>query len=314
MALELLTLVAVVDRVERITELLMMLLDAEHPLTFEEILARSAIYGERSEATRKSFERDKALLRSLGVEIHTTIEPSNGSTRYRVRPEDYFLPDLGLTEAEQLSLQLAASAIRLDEAWDDQAMAKLGATSNAPPMVVAELPSLGQLPIIHSAIRARAPLSFVYAGKQRELDGYGVFYRDGNWYLNGNDGVAAKTFRIDRIDGQVRVGESASYDLPESFDSIEIMPLDPLLIGEGDATVARVWIDQHAAGRVARLRGEEAIVQRNDDGSAVFSVPVRNRPAFRSWLLGLRDHAEVLEPADLRADTIRWLSAIAEPG
>ena len=36
-----------------------------------------------------------------------------------------------------------------------------------------------------------------------------------------------------------------------------------------------------------------------------------NREAFRTWVLGLLDHAEVLEPDELRADVISWLEAIA---
>jgi hypothetical protein len=35
--------------------------------------------------------------------------------------------------------------------------------------------------------------------------------------------------------------------------------------------------------------------------------------AFRSWLLGLGLHAEVLAPADVRADVIEWLTRIAAP-
>lgn len=313
MALKLLRLALVADRVERITELLMMLLDAEQPLTFEDILERSGIYGDRSEAARKSFERDKALLRSLGIAIDTAIDRSNGTTRYRIRPEDYFLPDLGLTESEQLSLQLAASAIRLDEAWDEQALAKIGGASHGPPMVVAELPSLGELPVIHAAIRSRAALQFDYGSKARNVQGYGVFYRDGHWYLHGADAGTAKTFRIDRIDGSVEAGPPGSYELPDSFDSAQVMPLDPLLIGEGAAVVASVWIDRSAARRVERLRGSDAVTERNDDGSIVIDVPVRNRRAFRSWVLGLRDHARVLGPPELRADVVQWLQALAAP-
>lgn len=300
----------VADRVERITELLMMLLDAEQPITFEQILERSSLYGDRSEATRKSFERDKSLLRSLGVEIDTTIDRSNGVTRYRIRPDDYFLPDLDLSEAEQLSLQLAAAAVRLDEAWDEAALSKLGGTGETPPMVVAELPSLGELPAIHAAIRDRAPLHFVYGGRRRTVLGFGVFYRDGNWYLHGDDDGTAKTFRIDRVEGGVDRGDTRSYDLPDDFDSTDVMPRDPLLIGEGDAVVASVWVDRTLAARVVRLRGSAAVIDRRDDGSVVVEVPVRNRQAFRSWVLGMRDRAEVLSPPELRSEIASWLASI----
>ena len=50
---------------------------------------------------------------------------------------------------------------------------------------------------------------------------------------------------------------------------------------------------------------------RNPDGSVVFRLAVTNREAFRSFVLGLLDHAEVLAPPELRADMVGWLSALA---
>ena len=41
------------------------------------------------------------------------------------------------------------------------------------------------------------------------------------------------------------------------------------------------------------------------------AVAVRHRPAFRSWVLGLLEHAEVLGPEELRADVVGWLEAVA---
>ena len=34
-------------------------------------------------------------------------------------------------------------------------------------------------------------------------------------------------------------------------------------------------------------------------------------PALRSWILGLLDHAEILEPPEFRAELVAWLTAIA---
>ena len=46
------------------------------------------------------------------------------------------------------------------------------------------------------------------------------------------------------------------------------------------------------------------------DGSVVLAVRVTNRDAFRSFVLGFLDHAEVLGPAELRADLVEWLEAL----
>lgn len=290
----------------------MLLLDTEQPVTFEHIVEQGGLYPDREEASRKSFERDKAVLRSLGISIQTPMDPATGTTRYTIHPDDYFLPDLGLNESEQLALQLAASVVRLDESWDDHAVAKIGGAVTAPPMVVAELPSLENLPVVHSAIRDRSPMSFEYSNKSRTVEGLGVFYREGNWYLSARDGGVVKTFRVDRIVGRISVGEPGSYEMAGEFDAGAAMPRDPMMIGEGDVETATVWIDAATAGRIERLRGVDSIIERRADGSIVVGVAVRNRVAFRSWVLGLRHHAEVLGPADLRDEIVAWLVAIAE--
>jgi proteasome accessory factor B len=302
----------VADRVERLTELLMLLLDTPIALTFDEIVQRAELYAGRDESSRKSFERDKASLRSLGIEITTDIdEGDRGATRYRIDPKSYFLPDLDLNESERMALHFGASMVRLDAAWDDAAVLKLGDAEQLPlPAVVAEMPSLDALPILHGAIQARALATFNYNGKARSIEGHGLFYREGHWYLSGNDSGTDKVFRVDRIDGDVTVGDSNVYELPDDFDPSVHMPSDPLLIGEGDQTIARVLVDQVMAARVERLRGG-GVIARHDDGSIEVEVPVRNRDAFRSWVLGLRDHATVLAPPELVDDVVSWLNKIA---
>jgi hypothetical protein len=40
-------------------------------------------------------------------------------------------------------------------------------------------------------------------------------------------------------------------------------------------------------------------------------VPCANPLAFRSWVLGFAEHAEVLAPAEQREAIVEWLSALA---
>jgi predicted DNA-binding transcriptional regulator YafY len=41
------------------------------------------------------------------------------------------------------------------------------------------------------------------------------------------------------------------------------------------------------------------------------ALRVTNRDAFRSFVLGFLDHAEVLGPDELRDDLVAWLTALA---
>jgi predicted DNA-binding transcriptional regulator YafY len=173
------------------------------------------------------------------------------------------------------------------------------------------------LPVLHSAIRARSRVSFDYAGERRTVDPYGVFFRDGNWYVHGLDEKRnePRTFRIDRIDGElgdVEVGEPAAFDPPSDLDLRQVMPKEPWLLGGSDAFVARVRVDRVQAGKVETEVGAERVVDRHADGSIDVEFPVTNRGAFRSWVLGLLEHAEVLSPPELRLDLVEWLTTMAE--
>jgi predicted DNA-binding transcriptional regulator YafY len=48
---------------------------------------------------------------------------------------------------------------------------------------------------------------------------------------------------------------------------------------------------------------------RHADGSVEVDVPCGNLAAFRSWLIGFLEHAEVLSPPDVREHVIEWLEA-----
>src|SRR5207244_11066007 len=88
---------------------------------------------------------------------------------------------------------------------------------------------------------------------------------------------------------------------------------DPMTYGEDQPVDAHVLVDAPRAGWVVDQLGEEAVVERRADGAVVVRLPVVNRAAFRSWVVDLLDHAEVLSPPELRADMVAWLDAVAAP-
>ncbi|HUQ39358.1 MAG TPA: hypothetical protein VM030_04330, partial [Acidimicrobiales bacterium] len=100
------------DRLERLVNLAAALLDAKRPLTREDLRERVPGYNEDDAAFRRAFERDKDALRGMGMplalEPFDRDHPEEGSG-YRIRPEEYSLPDPGLTPDELAALHLAAS-------------------------------------------------------------------------------------------------------------------------------------------------------------------------------------------------------------
>jgi predicted DNA-binding transcriptional regulator YafY len=304
----------VVDRVERLTNLLALLLSSPEALTLEQINDRLQAYP-AGEAGRRAFERDKDVLRSEGVPVVMEYpEGEHGAGAYRVRPEDYYLPELHLTDDERVALHLALAAVRFESGWERQAQWKLGEVDvdDVPPL--AALPAVDALPALFDGCRHRATVRFDYHGEERTLDPWGLLFRQGFWYVIGHDHARGerRTFRVDRIDdGKVVVGPPGSFETPPGFDAPSALPDDPKLIGGTEPVEAEVVVDAVQAAKVIDEQGEAAVAERHDDGSVVVRMPVTNRQAFRSWLLGLRDHAEVVGPPDLRAEVVSWLEAMA---
>ncbi len=314
------------DRVERLTNLLALLLETPTPLSLIEIAGElGGQYPDEHGARRAAFERDKASLRDIGVPIDTEMVGGGayaGQTRYRIDRAAYELDDLDLDADEMRALQVAVAAVRTGSSSGQDAIWKLGgAIGGEHPSVSAVLPDRPELPVIRAAVAGRSPIEFSYRGDRRRLDPWGVLLRGGFWYVVGydHDRGAQRTFRVDRFDGgadAITVGEPGAFRRPDSFDPRAAFPTDPKQIGHApdDGVEATVLIDSVRAGAVERELGSERVIVRHDNGDIEVAVPASNLDAFRSWVLGLLEHAVVLAPAEIRADIVGWLRAASEVG
>ncbi len=75
----------------------------------------------------------------------------------------------------------------------------------------------------------------------------------------------------------------------------------------------RIAVD--AAQRDAMLAqlGNDATVIDDEGDETLVELTVTNRSTFRAFVLGFLEHAEVVEPPDVRAEIVAWLSRIATP-
>ena len=91
---------------ERLINLLVMLLTSSRPLPAEEIRRTIPGYSSDSDdAFHRMFERDKDLLRGIGIPIE--LRPTDGwevEHGYVVDPGKYRLADPGLTDEERAAL------------------------------------------------------------------------------------------------------------------------------------------------------------------------------------------------------------------
>lgn len=298
------------EALERITNLVALLLEARAPLTIEQIANELAGHYPPGEAAmRGSFERDKALLRDIGVPLETEVlaGADAGRTAYRIDRRRYELADLQLSGDERAALELAVAMVRLSDAR--YGMLKLGAGGGEPSAVVANVPELAALPVLREATAARAEVAFRYRDVPRRLHPYGLLLREGFWYVIGHDlgHGEVRTFRVDRIEGEVAPGVGGAFERPPGFDPRTAFPSDPKLLGDAPTVRARVLIDEPRAAAVERELGGDAVVDRRGDGAVVVEVPCANVDAFASWLFGWGEHAEVLAPAETREFVVHRL-------
>ena len=301
-----------VDKNERIWKLLMYLRACAAPVSWGEIVRDTDLYGDDGPSSKKTFERDKKDLRKCGISIHTENiggnDESAGGTRYAIRDADIFL-NIELSDSESLAIEMAASMVQFDAAWEIDALAKLGSgTLPTTPPLRAQLSAPDELVTLHDAVDRNCLINFVYGGESREIEPVLVFWRQGAWYLHGYEDGVAKNFKVERFQSSVTIGVTGSARNYPAPKPAEAMSEDPLLHGSESVLVAQVLIDPLLARQVERDRG--GVIERRTDGSVVIEVDVRSPGAFRSWLFGMGDHAVVLSPPEMVADTIAWLRAL----
>jgi proteasome accessory factor B len=304
------------SRVERVLNLLALMLDTQVPRTREDFVREIAGYPAQPEANRRAFERDKEILRGMGVPI--TMETIGDGTEvgYRVRPDDYCLPDLGLTSDETAALRVAVNAISLGDRAGHGALMKLGGVGDHTAAPIASLPIAPALATLFDAFRHRAVVQFTYRGESRTLEPWGLSSKRGHWYVVGFDRVrdAVRAFRVDRIVGDVDVGDPDAFDVPNDFRADRHIEDRAWLLGDAPPVAVRIAVDSdHAHGVLAAL-GSDARIESgapSDGGDTIVEVTMTNRTAFRSFVLGFLEHAEILDPPDVRTDMIEWLEAVS---
>ncbi len=302
------------SRVERVLNLLALLLDTRHALTRDEIVREVAGYPEPITAYRRAFERDKETLRGMGVPITTEVVGDGGEVGYRVNPDDYYLPDFGLTPEETAALHVAVSAVSLGSEAGQGALMKLGGLVGEDVPPIASLPLAPALATLFEAFRNRSVVTFTHRGRTRTLEVWGLSSKRGRWYVVGRDRDrdAIRAFRADRIEGDVELGEPDAFDVPDDFRPDEHVEARAWLLGDETPLTARVLVDaDNADAFVAELGADAGVVEETEDGVLV-DVAVSNRAAFRAFVLGFLEHAEVVSPDDLRDDVISWLERVVK--
>jgi len=287
--------------VERVLNLLIYLLESPHPVTSNDVRHTVHGYADQSdEAFHRMFERDKSVLRRLGVPLKMeALDAWEIDEGYTVDPDEYAIPDPGLNQEERLALSVAARMVRLGgtEAGVG-AIIKLGGMERGDGVepLGADLGEgaevLGEL---FGAISDRRKVEFSYRGHPRPVEPYGIAHRRGHWYLVGNTPDGERIYRVDRIEG-LAVGEKAGvFEKPKGFDVKNAVDNQPWETGSDPVVGTEVKFDAEVAWWAARSLGLA-----EPKSELTTTVDVANRDAFVGWVLSFGTSAEVLGPPEMR--------------
>jgi proteasome accessory factor B len=301
-------------RLSRLLTLLSTLSETSRPLTARELREKLEGYSDSDQAFHANFSRDKRELRELGVEIDVveldgTDPPEVG---YRINGSNYALRDPGLEPDEAAALQLAVSLVRLEGTAGGEDLWKIGGApgpGTADPGG-ADLPGDPKLGVLFGAVAERRVTTFGYRGERREVEPHRLQFARGRWYLIARDRSREdeRAFRLDRIDDVPDVGPTHGFEAPPA-DALASVP-DPWQLADAEPVRARVAVDGPQVAVARRMLGDAAVVEEGED-RCVFELDVTHAEGFRSFVLGFLEHAEVLQPASLRADVRVWLEALA---
>lgn len=249
----------------------------------------------------RMFERDKDALRAAGLVID--VRKVDEVEAYRLDVDATFQRPVSLSPSERAALRAAVAALAEDAGFPfgkdlARALAKLGAAGEGGPVAVADLSESGgeqgrAARLLAEAVQTRKRASFGYTNaagerKRHVVEPYGVFFREGRWYLAGRDVERddVRTYAVARMQ-DLAVNptrpRSPDFDRPSDFDVGEHERL-PFQFGE-EFLVATVRFDADAAWRAPRLVRGKGTLEEQPDGSLVWHVEARDMRRLAEWLV-----------------------------
>ena len=313
-------------KLERQLNLVSFLLSARAPVPFSEIRGKVVGYDDdaSADAVEKRFDRDKADLRSIGVDIEYVSGDVFGRAGYVIDPQGYYLRE---TTLEPEDAMLLAVLQRTMGVVDDSlgrnlksALAKLTIDSRLPEPLRASRgeqhflslgkpehdPARNHVALLGEALGRRRRVEFRYAkpgetgATKRVVHPYGLGVAEGDWHVaaydEGREGV--RDFRVDRIRGKVVMidKKDGAYEVPPDFDVADVIGVEEYRIPVGGEVEVTVELDEVATWLMERRRAGVGTLEKLEDGRGLFHVGVRSEDGLYRWLAEFGHHAKIVSP------------------
>ncbi|MFC1609955.1 helix-turn-helix transcriptional regulator [Myxococcota bacterium] len=330
-------------RTERLLNLLTLLLNTRRPISLREIREHEefkAYHTHDPKSGERAFERDKAALVELGVPLRWVPpeqeDDEDGIGGYVIDRDRYFLPELDLDPGELALLSIAGAAAAAIDGFPGRvtvirALAKLGfdvdetrvrsSLAHAPIREGRDPARIAvHLQVLHDAVARRRTVQITYRAKNgettnRAVDPYGLYYRQGIWYLVGRCHLrrAERTFHLGRCDAVELASpdrRSPEFDVPERFDLSSYVQSRPWELPHDPPCEVVIRLAERLAPAIPEIFGRRARVEQTARGPIV-RLQVAHRAALVAAVLPYGAAAEVIAPSDLRRDIARIYEQLA---
>jgi proteasome accessory factor BC len=295
------------------------------------------------DAFARRFYADRAELESLGISLQVD-KPAEGffeAELYALPPENYYLPPIEFTDGELAALRTALVLLDGEFAYAEPLRLALQQVSwgrpsplvegDTAPIDVKLAPAGGgremsqRLAKIETAISRRKTIEFSYYSMQRDevsdrkIDPYHLVFRNGQFYLIGHahERDDIRVFRLSRIQGKVSYATKAEHDFAprEDFDRRDYASRADWQMGEIQGT-AKVFLRERIAWLVERDFGTFGKLRKATKKDAapargfIYETDYASGRMLTSWVLGWRENAALLEPADLAKEAAERLDLL----
>lgn len=307
------------DQAERLVNLALFLAGARGPVTADACRASVEGYpaGQDDAAFGRMFERDKELLRASGLALE--VVTADDVEAYRLAGAA-FSPPIPLTAEEVATLAAAGAAMlgdpsfplaedlryalaKVSPALEGNAPAAVGNLADESPAAQGEAAAL-----LTAAISARKRVGFGYVSVARhaggrEVEPYGLFLREGRWYLVGRDIARdeVRTYTVARMTGltvNTVKPKTPDFERPADFDTAAYVVL-PFQYGP-PRMEAVVRFSPDAAWRAERLTAGQGELETRPDGGVDWRVGVTDPARLLRWIAENGPGVVPVSPPELR--------------
>ncbi|HZD16880.1 MAG TPA: WYL domain-containing protein [Actinomycetota bacterium] len=305
---------------ERLVNLVALLLESRTPLTFEQIRDKLTEGYEHADvnSAKRMFERDKDVLRDIGVPIEVAaVDVWDAEHGYTIAKDRYYLPEISFSP-EEISALFVAARSGGDSSAEDAVRKLLSGAEG----VFAGLagPAFGaaagaqdpRLAEVAEAVAGGQRVRFAYRTargqtSERTVDAYGLVVRGGHWYLVGRDldRGEIRSFRLSRMASELS-DEGEGSAPPQGFQAAEHVQAGPWGPGEPGTRAVVAFAPEVAWWAAKGIRGVEVLRTRGD-GWTEIAVPFQPGESLAAWILSFGPDGEAVEPPELRREVIDLL-------